>query len=375
MTLLSGPNISGNEWKYVKDCLDTGWVSSVGSYVDRLEVMLAEFTGTKYAVATSNGTSALHIALMLAGVALNDYVIVPDLTFVASLNSICYTGARPILIDVNESTWQIDVDLLESFLAEECTVQNGKCIYKDGRTIKAVMPVDVLGSMGNMEHLNRIANQYDIIIIEDATEALGSYYKGKHSGSFGLAGCFSFNGNKIITTGGGGMIVTDNEALAKKAKHLTTQAKNDPIEYLHDDVGYNYRLVNVLAAIGVAQMEQLPSFIKRKKEINQYYKEHLRGVGDIIFQQAEEGANDNCWLFTLRSKKQKHLLKALNNKGLQSRPLWVPMNRLPMFCNDIYVTNNDNAGSLYSECLSIPCSTYITIKEMDDVIAVIKDCF
>jgi perosamine synthetase len=375
MTLLSAPNISGNEWKYVKDCLDTAWVSSVGSYVDRFEAMMAHFTGTKYAVATSNGTSALHIALMLADVELNDYVMVPDLTFVASLNSICYTGARPILVDVSKSSWQMDLDLLENFLANECLVQNGKCIYKNGRTIKAIMPVHVLGSMGNMEHLKRIANKYYLTIIEDATEALGSYYKGKHSGSFGLAGCFSFNGNKIITTGGGGMIVTNNEVLAKKAKHLTTQAKSDPFEYYHDDVGYNYRLVNVLAAIGVAQMEQLPSFIKLKKEINQYYKEHLRSVGDITFQQTVEGADDNCWLFTLRSKKQKQLLKALNDKGLQSRPLWVPMNRLPMFCNDIYVTNNDNAGSLYSECLSIPCSTYITIKEMDDVIAVIKDCF
>lgn len=375
MTLLSAPNISGNEWKYVKDCLDTAWVSSVGSYVDRFEAMLAEFTGTKYAVATSNGTSALHIALMLAGVGANDYVLVPNLTFVASLNAISYTGARPILVDVNECNWQMDLDLLENMLKEECEVQEGRCIYKDGHTIKAVMPVHVLGSMGNMEQFSRIANNYHLIIVEDATEALGSYYKGKHSGTFGTMGCFSFNGNKIITTGGGGIIVTNNESLAKKAKHLTTQAKSDPFEYYHDDVGYNYRMVNVLAAIGVAQMEQLPSFIKRKKEINQYYKEHLSGVGDITFQQAVEGADDNCWLFTLRSKKQKQLLKALNNKGLQSRALWVPMNRLPMHNNNIYVTNNDYAGNLYSECLSIPCSTYITIKEMDKVIAVIKACF
>lgn len=375
MTLLSAPNIAGNEWKYVKDCLDTAWVSSVGSYVDRFEEMMAEFTGAKYAVAASNGTSALHIALKLADVGANNYVVVPDLTFVASLNAICYTGARPILVDVNESNWQMNLDLLENFFAEECTVKDRKCIYKDGRTIKAIMPVHVLGSMGNMEHLNRIANNNHLTIVEDSTEALGSYYKGKHSGSFGKMGCFSFNGNKIITTGGGGMIVTNNEALAKKAKHLTTQAKSDPLEYYHDEVGYNYRMVNVLAAIGVAQMEQLPSFIRRKKEISQYYKEHLRGIGDITFQQAVEGADNNCWLFTLRSKKQKQLLKALNDKGLQSRPLWVPMNRLPMFCNDIYVTNNDSAGSLYSECLSIPCSTYITKEELDEVIAVIKACF
>jgi perosamine synthetase len=266
MLLLSGPNIAGNEWKYVKECLDTGWVSSVGSYVTKFENMLAEYSGCKYGVATSSGTTALHIALMLAGVEREDYVIAPNVTFIASINSIKYTGADPILIDVDPATWQMDLALLEEFLENETDQRGDDLIYiNDGRRIKAILPVHVLGNMCDMDRLLLLAEKYNLQVVEDATEALGSYYKGKHSGSFGSMGCFSFNGNKIITTGGGGVIVTNDEELAKKAKHLTTQAKSDPFEYLHDEVGYNYRLVNVLAAMGVGQMELLPSFIKEKK--------------------------------------------------------------------------------------------------------------
>ncbi len=375
MTLLSGPNISGNEWKYVKECLDTAWVSSVGSYVNRFEEMMAEFTGCKYAVATSCGTTALHISLMLAGVKANDYVIVPNITFVASLNSISYTGASPILIDIDEDTWQMDLSILENFLTEETFVENGECIYKkDNRRISAIMPVHVLGNMCNMEELKKIVEKFGLKIIEDATEALGSYYDQKHSGSFGLMGCFSFNGNKIITTGGGGMIVTNDEILAKKAKHLTTQAKADSFEYYHDETGYNYRLVNVLAAMGVAQMEQLPGFIERKKEIDTYYKAELQNVGDIQFQKVAENVNANCWLFTFRSGEQKKLLKALNENNLQSRPFWVPMNKLPMYKDSIFISKNQISETIYKQCLSIPCSTNISEKEMEKVVQIIKNC-
>ncbi|MEJ7677605.1 MAG: DegT/DnrJ/EryC1/StrS family aminotransferase [Segetibacter sp.] len=232
MTLLSGPNISGNEWKYVKECLDTAWVSSVGSYVNRFEEMMAAYTGCKYAVAASSGTAAPHVALMLAGVQKDHYVIVPNITFVASLNSIAYTGAFPILIDIDEHTWQMDLSLLEQYLFNNTEIKDEKCIHlKDKRTISVIMPVHVLGNMVDMEKLQRIAGKFHLAIIEDATEALGSFYKGKHSGSFGLMGCFSYNGNKIITTGGGGMIVTDDEVLAKRVKHVTTQAKSDQFEY------------------------------------------------------------------------------------------------------------------------------------------------
>ena len=376
MLLLSGPNIAGNEWKYIKECLDTGWVSSVGSYVTKFENMVAEFAGCKYGVATSNGTSALHIAQLLAGVKTGDYVIVPNVTFIATINSIKYTGADPILIDVDPDTWQMDLDLLEEFLENETDEKNGELFYiKDGRTIRCILPVHVLGNTCDIGRLIQLAAKYNLPIVEDSTESLGTYYNGKHTGGFGLMGCFSFNGNKIITTGGGGVIVTDNEDLAKKAKHLTTQAKSDAFEYVHDEIGYNYRLVNVLAAMGVAQMELLPSFIKRKKEIDSYYRQQLTGVGDITFQKVEPKADFNAWLFTFKTGKQKELLKILNDNQMQSRPFWVPMNQLRMFKNDVYYTKDDRSDFIYQSCLSIPCSTNIKDIELASVVEKIKSVY
>lgn len=376
MLLLSGPNMAGNEWKYVKDCLDTGWVSSVGAYVDQFEKMSAEFAGTKFAVATSSGTTALHICLILMGVNTNDYVIAPNITFIATCNSIKYTGADPILIDTDAGNWQMDLDLLEQFFAEETEQRNGVCYHKkDVRRIPVLMPVHVLGNICDMNRLMALANKNNVTVIEDSTEALGSYYKGKHAGSFGLMGTFSYNGNKIITTGGGGMIVTNDEALAKKAKHLTTQAKSDPFEYVHDEIGYNYRLVNVAAAMGVAQMEQLPGFIKRKKEIMEFYKKELEGVGDIKFQQVGNDVSPNNWLPTIMTEKQKDVLKILNDNKMQSRPFWVPMNQLRMFANNIFYNKNNRSDYVYQRCLSIPCSTNITNEELAAVCKKIKEVF
>jgi perosamine synthetase len=376
MLLLSGPNIAGNELKYVTECLETGWVSSVGSYVTKFENMLAEFSGCKYGVATSSGTTALHISLLLAGVQRDDYIIAPNVTFIASINSIKYTGADPILIDVDPETWQMDLDLLDEFLENETDERNGELFYvKDGRTIRCIMPVHVLGNICDIERLLAIAEKYKLKVVEDATESLGSYYKGKHTGGFGVMGCFSFNGNKIITTGGGGVIVTNDEELAKKAKHLTTQAKSDPFEYVHDEIGYNYRLVNVLAAMGVGQMELLPSFIKRKKEIDAFYRKELAGVGDISFQKMEPEVDCNCWLFTFQTGKQKEVLKVLNDNQMQSRPFWVPMNQLRMFKDDIYYTKEDKSRYIYQRCLSIPCSTNIKDVELAAVVEKIKSVY
>ncbi|HEY8658950.1 MAG TPA: LegC family aminotransferase [Hanamia sp.] len=376
MLLLSGPNMGGNELKYVTECIETGWVSSVGAYVDKFEKISAEFAGTKYAVATSSGTSALHICLILTGVNENDLVIAPNITFVATLNSIKYMGASPVLIDTDEKNWQMDLNLLEEFLNNETSQNQNVCYHKKtGKRIPVIMPVHVLGNMCDIDRLISLAKQHNLIIIEDSTEALGSYYKGKHAGSFGLLGAFSYNGNKIITTGGGGMIVTNDEALAKKAKHLTTQAKSDPFEYMHDQIGYNYRLVNVAAAMGVAQMEQLPAFIKRKKEIIQFYKRELESVGDIEFQEVSEDMNPNWWMPTIKSIYQKKLLKILNDNKIQSRPFWVPMNQLPMFANDIYYSKSDCSNYLYKNCLSIPCSTNITDEELLEVSNKIKEVF
>ena len=376
MLLLSAPNISGNEWKYIKDCLDTGWVSSVGAYVEKFEKMTAEFAGAKYAIATSSGTTALHICLILNGIESGDYVIAPNLTFVASINAIKYTNADPILIDADEHTWQMDLDLLEKFLAEETEIKNGKSIYKkDGRKIKAIMPVHVLGNMCDMDRLLAISKKYNLVVVEDSTEALGSYYKDKHAGTFGLLGTFSYNGNKIITTGGGGMIITDDEALAKKAKHLTTQAKSDPFEYMHDEIGYNYRLVNTAAAMGVGQMELLPQFLKRKQEIISFYKKELEGVGDISFQKISKDVSPNWWMPTLMTERQKDVLNILNDNKMQSRPFWVPMNKLPMFKSNIYFTNDDRCDYIYKKCLSIPCSTNISDDQLASVVAKIKKVF
>lgn len=376
MLLLSGPNMGGNELKYVTECITTGWVSSVGSYVDQFEKMAAEFAGTKYAVATSSGTTALHIALILMDVQPDEYVIAPNITFIATLNSIKYTGASPILIDTHPGSWQMDLDLLEEFLTNETEQKDGACYYKkDGRRIKVLMPVHVLGNMCDMDRLMALAQQHNLIVIEDSTEALGSYYKGQHAGSFGLMGTFSYNGNKIITTGGGGMIVTNDEALAKKAKHLTTQAKSDPFEYMHDEIGYNYRLVNVAAAMGVAQMEQLPGFIQRKHEIIDFYKTALTGVGDIAFQEVSADVTPNWWLPTIKTEKQKQVLKLLNDSKMQSRPFWVPMNQLRMFTNDIYYNKTDRSNYVYQHCLSIPCSTNITNEELQAVVDKIKEAY
>ena len=376
MVLLSGPNINGNEWKYVKDCLDTGWVSSVGSYVTDFEKKISDYVGSKYAVATSNGTSALHLSLLLSEVKNNDLVLVTNVTFIATLNAIKYVGASPILIDIDENSWQIDLDLLSDFLDSKTEIRDDVCILKStGQRIKAIVPVHVLGNMCDMNKLVSICKKHNISIVEDAAESLGSSFEGKHSGTFGELGCFSFNGNKIITSGGGGMIVTDNEDLAKRAKHLSTQAKADNFEYFHDAIGYNYRLTNVAAAIGLAQLEQLDNFIQKKHFIKDFYINSLNGLGDINFQTVDKNVNSNWWLFTIKTKNQKKLLKSLNENKLQSRPFWIPMNKLPMYKNELYISKNDISDKVYSNSLSIPCSTNISNKELSMVVDCIKKQF
>ena len=376
MIPLSIPNISGNELKYVKDCLDTGWISSAGEYVNKFEKAIQSYTGAKYAIACMNGTAGLQVSLILAGVTKNDIVIAPNLTFVATLNAISYVSAQTILIDNCEDSWQIDVDLLEKWLIENTTTIIGDkpiTIEKlSGKKIGAIMPVYVLGGFVNTDKLLKISTKYGIPIIEDSTEALGSFKKGKHAGTFGLTGVLSFNGNKIISTGGGGMILTDNEDLAIRARHITTTAKSDSLEYFHDEVGYNYRLVNVLAAIGVAQMENFEQILKRKKEIDAIYKKELEGVGDIKFQINDSNSNPNCWLFTFRTKKMRELLNYLNSKQIQSRPFWTPMNKLPMYKDLMYINEYDISNKIFKECISIPSSSNLTISDQKKVIAEIK---
>ena len=380
MIPLSIPNINGNEWQYVKDCLDTGWISSAGEYVNKFEEAIEGYTGAKYAIACMNGTVGLQVSLNLAGVTNQDIVIAPNLTFVATLNAISYSGAEIALIDVCEDSWQIDVDLLQKWLEEntKTKVVNGKPVTTDnssGKKIAAIMPVYVLGGFFDIDKLVEIGSRYGISIIEDSTEALGSFLKGKHAGTFGLTGVLSFNGNKIISTGGGGMILTDDKEIADRAKHITTTAKTDPLDYFHDEIGYNYRLVNILAAIGVAQMENFDSILKRKKQIDALYRKELVGIGDIKFQENNPNTDPNCWLFTFRTKKMRKLLTHLNNNKIQSRPFWTPMNNLPMYKNLRYINDNDISNKIFNECISIPSSSNLNKEDQYKVISKIKNFY
>lgn len=376
MIPLSIPNLAGNEWQYVKECLDTGWVSSAGKFVNIFEERLRDFTAAGNAVACMNGTAALHIAQLLSGVGRGDLVIAPNITFVATLNSISYTGAEAVLLDTDPATWQLDLNVLEKFFVEECTLSDKGLVHKaDGKVIKAVMPVHVLGNMCDMDRLTELCTRFRAPIIEDSTEALGTTFKDKHAGTFGRFGTSSFNGNKIITTGGGGIIFTNDDALAAKAKHLTTTAKTDPLNYFHDEVGYNYRLVNILAAVGVAQAEQLPQILEAKKAMDAFYRRELAGVGDIRFQAITPGVDPNCWLFTFRTARMRELLTYLNENGVQSRPFWTPMNQLPMYANYRYYHQNDESHKLYLEAISIPSSSSLTSEELATVVATIKQFY
>ncbi len=380
MIPLSIPNINGNEWQYVKDCLDSGWISSAGTYVNKFEEAIQNYTGAKYAVACMNGTAGLQVSLNLVGVKNDDIVIVPNLTFVASLNAISYTGAQIVLIDICSDSWQMDINLLHKWLKENTITEiiDGKPQTFEkitNKKVSAIMPVYVLGGFVDIENLIEISSIYGIPIVEDSTEALGSFKKGKHAGTFGSTGVISFNGNKIISTGGGGMILTNDVEIAKRAKHITTTAKTDPLDYFHDEVGYNYRLVNVLAAIGLAQIENFQNILERKKEIDTTYKKELNGVGDIIFQINDKNSNPNCWLFTFRTKKMRELLNHLNSKGIQSRPFWTPMNNLPMYKNLHYINDYDISNKIYKECISVPSSSNLTELDQQKVIEEIKNFY
>lgn len=380
MIPLSVPNLSGNELEYVNECLKSGWISSAGEYVNDFEKLVSKYTRAKFAVACMNGTVGLQTAMNVLGVSEKDLVITTNLTFVATLNAISYTGAQPVLFDIKEGTWQIDLDLVERWIIENTFLKEFEGIFssftkKTNQRIGAIIPVHVLGGFVDVDKLLHISHKYHIPIIEDSTEALGSTFRGKSAGSFGKIGVFSFNGNKIISTGGGGMLITDDLNLGKKAKHITTTAKTNPLDYFHDEIGYNYRLVNVLAAIGVAQMEQFPKILKKKKLIDFDYRKELNGVDDIIFQEHIKDSDPNCWLFTFRTKRMRELLNFLNSNGIQSRPFWTPMNRLPMYSNLEYITKSDVTGQIFSECISIPSSSNLTGSQQEEVINTIKNFY
>ena len=357
---LHEPRFRGNEKKYLNDCIDSTFVSSVGKYVDLFEKKIAEYIGAKYAVAAVNGTAALQIALLLARVEPDDEVITQPLTFVATANAISYTGAKPVFVDVEKSTLGMSPEALAIWLQENTTMKEGKTINKKtGKRISAIVPMHTFGHPCRIDEIVEIAEKYGIPVVEDAAESLGSRYKGKHTGTFGKLGIFSFNGNKVITTGGGGMIVTDDEKLAKLAKHITTTAKQPhPYEYYHDMTGYNYRLTNLAAALGVAQMEQLDAFLASKRKLAEDYKNFFRKFDEVEFFTEPENSVSNYWLNVLIFKDKKarnDFLDYSNANGVMTRPAWVLMNKLPMY-KDCQTGNLENAEWLADKLVNIPSS-------------------
>ena len=335
---LHEPVFEGNEWAYVKECIDTRWVSSAGKYVDRFEADLAAYTGTRRAVAVVNGTAALHIALMLAGVERGDEVFVPALTFVATANAVAYCGAINHFVDSAERTLGLDPHKLASYLDEIATVDGGACRNQStGRVIRAVVPMHTFGHPVDLDALAEVCERWGIEMIEDAAESLGSYYKGRHTGQWGRMATLSFNGNKVVTTGGGGALLTDDDALADRAKHLTTTGKKaHRWAYEHDTVAYNYRLPNLNAALGCAQLEQLDHFLAQKRRLAEHYAEAFRSVEGVRFVTEPSFARSNYWLNALlldeaHAGERDHLLAVANDGGIMTRPVWTLMSSLPMY--------------------------------------------
>ena len=378
---LSVPNLKGNELKYVTDAVETEWVSTAGPYVSDFEKKLAEYVHVPAAVSTQNGTSALHISLMLCGVTREDAVIVPTLTFIAAVNPTKYIGAEPIFMDCDDSLC-MDPVKLKKFCEEECDFTDGKLIDRaTGRHIKAMVVVHVFGNMADMEAILPIAEKYNIRVVEDATEALGTYYTegkfaGRFAGTFGDFGCYSFNGNKIITTGGGGMIVAKNPEELAHAKHLTTQAKADQANFIHDEIGFNYRMTNLQAALGLAQLEQLEDFIKTKTANYNQYKEAIDKIDGLHVQDFRPGIRSNYWFYSVVFENDETgrdaLIEELKENHIQSRPIWgLISDQLPYEGARTY--DLVKAPWYWKRVVNVPCSTNLTSEGVDRVISVIRN--
>jgi perosamine synthetase len=359
---LHSPLFVGNEKKYLNECIDSTFVSSVGKFVDQLELEIARYTGSNFAIATSNGTSALHISLLISNINRGDEVITQPLTFVATCNAISYCGAKPIFIDVDKDTMGLSPSSLQSFLEKNTIVKNQQCINKNtGKIIKACIPMHTFGHSCRISEIREICLKYKIVLIEDAAESLGSFYKEKHTGTYGSLGVLSFNGNKIITAGGGGCIITDDEKLAKVARHLTTTAKvAHRWEYNHDMVGYNYRMPNLNAALLLAQLENLEIFLINKRKTATAYRDFFTGT-EYQFIEEPLNSKSNYWLNTIILKDQKHrdlFLQNTNSMGIGTRPIWTLMNKLAIFKNS-QSADLSNAEWLEERIVNIPSSVTV----------------
>ncbi len=377
---LSVPNLKGNELKYVTDAVETEWVSTAGPYVADFEKKIAEYVHVPAAVSTQNGTSALHISLMLSGVTAADAVIVPTLTFIAAVNPTKYIGAEPVFMDCDDS-FCIDPIKLREYCETECDFTDGHLVDRATcRVVRAMVVVHVFGNMADMESIMDIATQYNIRVIEDATEALGTYYTegryaGRFAGTIGDIGCYSFNGNKIITTGGGGMIVSHDEDLLAHAKHLTTQAKADQANFIHDEIGYNYRMTNLQAALGLAQLEQLEDFIKVKEANYHRYKDAIDALPGLHVQDFRQGIRSNYWFYSVVFENDEsgrdRLIETLKANKIQSRPIWgLISDQLPY--KDARTFRLEKAPWYWRRVVNVPCSTNLTSEQVDRVLGVVR---
>lgn len=335
---LHEPEFRGRERDYVRECIDSGWVSSAGPFVDRFESMLTEYTGAACAVATVNGTAALHVALLLAGVRPNDEVLIPTLTFIATANAVSYCGAIPHLVDSEQDTLGIDPSALDKYLEQITELRGGARVNRlTGRVLRTVVPMHAFGHPMNLSGLSAVCAKYGLILVEDAAESLGSTYQGVHTGRFGRLAALSFNGNKIVTTGGGGAILTDDVELGRRAKHLTTTARlAHRWTVSHDEIGFNYRMPNLNAALGCAQLEMLPDFLAHKRRLAVRYAEAFAAISEATFLVEPSGTQSNYWLNTILlradlAQERDAVLQSLNDQGLMARPCWVLMHHLPMY--------------------------------------------
>lgn len=365
---LHEPSVSKLEQEFVGDCIHSTYVSSIGEYVDRFENEIAEYTGANHAVAVVNGTAALHISLILAGVGKDEEVLVPGLTFAATANAICYAGAIPHFVDSEEETFGICPNALEIYLSEICEIKNNTCINTHtGRKISAIIPVHIFGHPSKIEELLTVAKKFNLEVVEDAAESLGSFYKGMHTGTFGKLGTISFNGNKIITTGGGGMIITDDEELAHQAKHLTTTAKvPHKWEYVHDRVGYNYRMPNLNAAFGCAQLNRLEEFLDSKRKLYERYRKQFIALGGFRLLSEPSDCSSNYWLQTIILDNadidlRDEVLAGLNDAGLMSRPAWTSLHKLEPFqgCPRMDMISTE---ALEQRIINVPSSSFLILK-------------
>lgn len=364
MIPLCVPQIEGNEWKYIKDCLDTNWVSSVGSYVNLFEENFAKYVKSKKAVVTMNGTAALHLALLTLGIGAGDEVIVPSITFIAPINTIKYVGAEPIFVDVCRDTYVMDADKIEELITPKT---------------KAIMPVHIYGHPADMDKIMEIANKHKLYVIEDATESLGSQYKGKMSGTIGHIGCFSFNGNKLITTGAGGMLVTNDEKLGDRAKFLSNQSKlvADNNAFYHPEIGYNFRMPNLLAAMGVAQLEQIEKYLEIKRENAKTYNELLKDVKGITLPIEKEDVLNCYWLYSIVVEDEypidrDELIKRLKEKGIDSRTFFMPVHQMPPF-EECKRGSMEITDELFNKGINLPSSVGLTKEEIEIVCSVIRE--